>query len=109
MARNSRSARTPKADTDNDGVGDKEDPFPLDARYKADLDKDGIPDEYERPHAQNPEVPDAAEDPDEDGLTNTEEFQKQTDPENPDTDLDGVTDGEEVAQERTLRPRRASH
>ncbi|TSC57163.1 MAG: AAA ATPase [Candidatus Peregrinibacteria bacterium Greene0416_62] len=88
-----------RPDTDNDGIGDKEDPFPLDARYKTDLDKDGIPDEYERLHAQNPEVPDATEDPDADGLTNVEEFQAQTEPEIADTDLDGVTDGEEVAKE----------
>jgi hypothetical protein len=88
-----------RADTDHDGANDRDDPFPLDARYKIDTDKDGIPDEYEILHAQNPVVPDATEDPDSDGLTNAMEFQKQTEPEKPDTDLDSIPDGEEIEKD----------
>lgn len=37
-------------DTDHDGLNDKEDPFPLDALYKTDTNKNGIPDEWEAQH-----------------------------------------------------------
>ncbi|MBM3230997.1 S-layer homology domain-containing protein [Candidatus Peregrinibacteria bacterium] len=87
-----------KPDTDGDGVNDKDDAFPLDAKYRTDQDKDGIADEYEALQGLSPEKrSDADEDADEDGLNNLEEFIEGTDMKNRDTDADGKPDGEEVA------------
>ena len=88
-----------KTDTDGDGVGDKEDPFPLEKAYTADKDKDGLPDEYETKKSLDPvKKSDAADDADNDKLSNLQEFVHETDPENPDTDGDGIDDGEEVTK-----------
>ena len=67
----------PLADSDDDGVIDTEDAFPLDPRYQYDSDGDGMADAWESLYAlsdlNNPQFgPDG--DADDDGLTNLEEF-----------------------------------
>ncbi|MFL0805084.1 MAG: hypothetical protein K6L81_15335 [Agarilytica sp.] len=86
-------------DTDNDGVLDDADQYPLQLQYQIDSDLDGLPDAFENIHAfLDPFNPnDANEDFDLDGLNNSEEFRAQTSLENPDSDSDGVFDGEDVA------------
>jgi len=84
-------------DTDGDGIGDAEDPFPLDGEYKEDKDLDGIPDEYEAENNLSGEKrSDASEDADNDELSNLDEFIQGTDPLDEDTDNDGVKDGQEI-------------
>ncbi|MCH8815396.1 MAG: S8 family serine peptidase [Chloroflexi bacterium] len=62
-------------DTDGDGVGNNAD---------ADDDNDGMPDSYELTHALNPLNPnDAAQDKDGDGFSNRTEFRAETDPSDP--------------------------
>lgn len=94
-----------KADTDRDGLNDKDDPFPLDPRRPnsrdaggntTDTDKDGLPDGYEREHFGNL-TQTGAGDPDGDGLNNTEERSGGTNPLKADTDGDGVDDGADSA------------
>lgn len=41
-------------DTDDDGVRDGDDPFPLERAYKADANKNGLPDEWEQQHQLAP-------------------------------------------------------
>lgn len=111
-----------KPDTDGDGVQDGADPFPLEQAYKADANKNGLPDEWEVQNklapagasassssrassAPGPAAPSASgaggaaiaqADPDGDRLTNAQEFNQGTDPRASDTDRDGTPDGEEV-------------
>ena len=67
-------------DDDNDDVADANDPFPTDARYTADTDGDGMPDEYESQHGLNPaDAADALADFDGDGRSNVDEFLAGTD------------------------------
>ena len=67
------------ADDDNDGTEDQNDAFPLDARYVADADNDGMPDRYESENGLDAQDPsDADGDLDGDGRINVEEFRQGT-------------------------------
>ncbi|MDD5751284.1 MAG: S-layer homology domain-containing protein, partial [Candidatus Peribacteraceae bacterium] len=84
-------------DSDNDGINDKDDPFPLNGAYRTDENENGIPDEYEESLRQAGAEPlQPSGDDDQDGLTNEQEFAANSDPFNADTDDDGVVDGMEV-------------
>ena len=74
-----------------------------DALDGADLDGDGIPNDYEDmfPFLSPTNPDDALMDKDQDGLNNFEEFRRGTDPEDTDTDGDNLTDGDEVNMHRT--------
>lgn len=79
-------------DTDGDGIGNNADP---------DDDNDGMPDTWEITYLFDPLNPaDANIDTDKDGLINVREYQLGTLPRNPDTDGDGMNDGDEVAAGR---------
>ncbi|WP_211567232.1 hypothetical protein, partial [Microbulbifer marinus] len=73
-------------DSDLDGVPDGDDVAPLDAAYRIDADRDGLPEAYENqyPFLNDGYPEDAAEDLDGDGLSNLQEFTAGTNPENPD-------------------------
>lgn len=87
-----------EADSDNDGVTDALDAFPLDPSEWKDRDNDGIgdfadtdddndwlPDSWELQYGLNPSIDDASSDLDGDGVSNLTEFQNGTDPStNPD-------------------------
>ena len=102
------------ADSDDDGVPDHLDAFPLDAAETADIDGDGIgdnsdtdadndglPNDYETANGLNPvDASDAQSDSDMDGLTALEEYNLGTSPTNDDTDRDTLPDGWEVENER---------
>ena len=60
-----------------------------------DTDNDGMPDGWETTYGLNPNVNDAALDPDRDGLANLAEFLAETNPQNPDSDGDTLPDGAE--------------
>ena len=77
-------------DSDNDGIPDTEDLYPLD------YDNDGMPTYWEQSNGLRVDVNDAQNDPDNDGLVNIDEFLYGTDPKSSDTDGDGITDGEEL-------------
>jgi hypothetical protein len=62
-----------------------------------DTDADGMPDVFEVAYALDPQVDDAAADPDGDGLDNLGEFLAGTSPTEPDTDGDGLSDFDEDA------------
>jgi hypothetical protein len=92
-----------KADTDGDGLDDKEDSDPLDpskpgtggngtGNATADLDKDGLPDAWEKEHFNSTTAQTGANDPDTDGLDNKAEYAAGTDPNEADTDGDGLND-----------------
>ncbi|MEM8547273.1 MAG: hypothetical protein AAGF46_03830, partial [Pseudomonadota bacterium] len=84
----------PSNDTDNDGVGNLDDAFPLDATETVDTDGDGVgnnadpdddndqmPDSFEEQFGFNPLDPsDAQADADNDGISNVEEFRRGSDP-----------------------------
>ena len=64
-----------------------------------DVDRDGLPDDFELANDLNPDDPsDAGQDPDGDGLTNLEEFSLGTDPFAADTDGDRLGDSAEITQ-----------
>ncbi len=84
-------------DSDDDGAYDGDEHFPLDSRYRWDMDRDGMPEQYEMLNGTNDwDTYDGADDPDYDGLNNSQEYFAGTDPHHPDTDLDGVNDGEDL-------------
>ena len=58
----------------------------------SDSDDDNLPDRWEIANDLDPEVNDAAEDPDGDGLTNLDELRRGSDPHKGDTDGDGLND-----------------
>ncbi len=91
-------------DSDNDGVLDGEDVYPLQSAYQYDSDSDGLPDIFELQFffLDPLYAADAADDFDLDGLTNLQEFTRGLNLENQDSDLDGVPDGEDV---EPLNPR----
>ena len=63
------------SDDDNDGVADANDQFPIDSRYTADSDADGMPDLWETFYGLDlNNSTDASSDLDVDGLTAVEEF-----------------------------------
>ena len=63
------------ADDDGDNVADSQDAFPLDRRYSADTDSDGMPDAWETKNDLDPnDGSDASSDGDDDGLTALSEF-----------------------------------
>lgn len=65
------------------------------AASKADKNKDGIPDRWERKHGLSLKVDQRKRDQDRDGLRNLAEFRSATDPKAVDTDQDGVDDTDE--------------
>jgi hypothetical protein len=82
-----------KVDSDEDGVSDSVDAFPLDAtewsdsegdgigdNSDADDDNDGLPDEWEILYGLDPIANDAQEDRDGDGISNIDEYVNGTDP-----------------------------
>lgn len=69
---------------------------PMQAAAKADLDKDGMPDEWEAAHGLDPKSNDSKADKDGDGLSNLQEYKLGLNPGNPDTDGDGLYDGDEL-------------
>jgi Bacterial TSP3 repeat len=65
------------------------------AAHKADRNKDGLPDSWERQHKLSLKVNQASRDQDRDGAKNVAEFTAGTDPRKADSDNDGVKDGAE--------------
>lgn len=65
------------------------------AASKADKNKDGIPDRWERKHGLSLKVNQRNRDQDRDGLRNLAEFRSATDPKAVDSDQDGVDDTDE--------------
>jgi uncharacterized delta-60 repeat protein len=61
-----------------------------------DTDGDEMPDNWEIAHGLNPNLDDAALDPDIDGLSNLDEYLRSTDPQDSDSEDDGLNDGDEV-------------
>jgi hypothetical protein len=86
-------------DTDGDGIPDGielsygTDPNNSESK-PADLNENGIPDDWEFKYNIKPV--DGTVDTDKDGLSDLLEFRYKTNPLNPDTDEDGLTDAEEV-------------
>ncbi len=94
-----------KPDTDGDGVIDPLDPFPLDARYSIDADRNGLPDDWEQSTQlnQTPLPQTRVDDPDGDGLTNVEELSRGTNPVESDSDRDGIDDKTELEEGTNAR------
>lgn len=65
------------------------------AAGKADRNRDGIPDKWERKHGLSLKVNQRNRDQDADGLRNLAEFRSATDPNEVDSDQDGVDDNDE--------------
>jgi hypothetical protein len=65
------------------------------AAHKADRNRDGLPDRWERRHHLSLRVNQAARDQDRDGARNAAEFAAGTNPRDRDTDDDGMPDGSE--------------
>ncbi len=85
------------ADSDQDGLEDGEEVNTYNTDpLLSDSDSDGMDDLWEVTYGTDPNVDDAADDPDDDGLTNIEEFSYNTNPFNNDTDSDGWTDFDEI-------------
>jgi hypothetical protein len=71
---------------------------------RADIDRDGMPNAFERTYRLNPRArSDARKDPDRDRLSNRAEYRARTNPRRADTDGDGRRDGWEVAAGRNPR------
>lgn len=70
----------------------------------ADVDADGLEDEWELGYFPSLSSQSSAGDPDEDGLTNLDEQAAGTDPTREDTDGDGLSDAEELAHVPPLDP-----
>jgi hypothetical protein len=89
------------SDDDGDNVIDSLDPWPLDSRYAADSDSDGLPDAYESANGLNPNnVNDAITDADGDSLTVFAEFGYGTSDNNADSDSDTLPDYWEINNNR---------
>ena len=90
------------ADSDGDGLSDRQEVAAGSSPVKRDTDGDGMTDDWEAAHGLDPGnasgADGAAGDPDGDGLSNIDEYRNGCDPQNPDTDGDGVGDGAEVAR-----------
>lgn len=67
-------------DTDNDGVLDEFDAFPLDNQWQDDTDEDGMPDQWETQYGLDPLVNDAKLDKNKNGINNLDEFKAKFDP-----------------------------
>jgi hypothetical protein len=76
---------------------------------KADRNRDGLPDRWERRHRLSLNVKQARRDPDRDGLNNLREYRAKTHPRKADTDGDGVRDGAEVRYGLNPRHRDSDH
>ncbi|OGZ19791.1 MAG: hypothetical protein A2654_01835 [Candidatus Nealsonbacteria bacterium RIFCSPHIGHO2_01_FULL_43_31] len=81
------------ADSDNDGVTDKEEIILGTDSLNSDTDNDGVTDKKEIALGTNPLSPDT----DNDGVTDKEEIALGINPLSPDTDNDGLADKEEIA------------
>jgi len=89
------------ADDDGDNVIDTLDLWPLDSRYSADADSDGLPDQYEDDNSLDKNTAtDSLGDVDADSLTALDEFVLGTSPLFNDTDMDTMPDGWEVLNNR---------
>ncbi|MGB4499162.1 MAG: DUF1566 domain-containing protein [Methylococcaceae bacterium] len=67
-------------DTDNDGVLDEFDAFPLDNQWQDDTDEDGMPDKWETQYGLDMNVNDAKLDKNKNGISNLDEFKAKFDP-----------------------------
>jgi hypothetical protein len=67
-------------DTDNDGVLDEFDAFPLDNQWQDDTDEDGMPDQWETQYGLDMNVNDAKLDKNKNGISNLDEFKAKFDP-----------------------------
>jgi hypothetical protein len=86
-------------DTDGDGLSDPAEDALGTSPTNADTDGDGMPDGWEHDRAFDPTDPaDAAQDPDSDELSNLDEYRAKTNPALPDTDRDGLSDSREAGR-----------
>jgi hypothetical protein len=87
-----------KPDTDGDGINDPADPFPLDAKFSKDDNRNGLPDDWEQTMSLDGSdvLQTKVDDPDKDGLNNAQELARGTNPTEADTDRDGISDKDEI-------------